>query len=574
MKSIKKHLNKNKFGKNFKMTVKVKILLLFMSIIILLGSINTFSLLNNAHNNRSYNKILSDIGLSYSIIDSLNAISTQLDDYILQIDNRDVLKENTSLKYISDTLNLFSNSKINENQLSKLGAINRLFSSLEETVVLTQNTIDSVSLTEGGKLIDQSKSIIGYLNEAMSEYILLQVESSNLLKENIERSFKISTLLTICLLCLAIISSVIMNYKITLSITTPLKDVCKTAESISKGNLSFPPLAYKGNDELAELAASFNHMSNYIKESILNIKEITSSVYNTSTELSLMSDENTKMEEELSISIENMSKSIDSQSVGSEEISSTVKNIHHIASLIEKNDKNIIDKANKSVELANEGTTYINDFMDQMKIITNVIKSSSEITAQLNESSIEMHSMLSSMAAIAAQTNLLSLNASIEAARAGEYGKGFAVVAEEIRKLANDSNNFGNNIGNIISELEDKFKFIQSSLQNSIKHIETGNSIASKAQDYFKMIKDANNIVNQDIVANSKSLEELNYKMKTVDESIDINHAAVLQNREESKAITYTIEKQLSNIEELSATALILHDYAEKMDEIANKFIL
>lgn len=75
---------------------------------------------------------------------------------------------------------------------------------------------------------------------------------------------------------------------------------------------------------------------------------------------------------------------------------------------------------------------------------------------ELNKESIAINSIIGTINEIAEQTNLLSLNASIEAARAGEAGRGFAVVSEEIRKLAEQSGNAGNQIGEIINHIQER----------------------------------------------------------------------------------------------------------------------
>ena len=78
---------------------------------------------------------------------------------------------------------------------------------------------------------------------------------------------------------------------------------------------------------------------------------------------------------------------------------------------------------------------------------------------QLTEMSKTIESIIEAINSIAAQTNLLSINASIEAARAGESGKGFEVVASEVRKLSEDSEKHAKQIHGIIKTINKKLEF-------------------------------------------------------------------------------------------------------------------
>ena len=101
---------------------------------------------------------------------------------------------------------------------------------------------------------------------------------------------------------------------------------------------------------------------------------------------------------------------------------------------------------------AQDGNEIVLSTVDQMNTIADTVISSSSVVAKLGERSKEIGNIVEVISNISGQTNLLALNAAIEAARAGEQGRGFTVVAEEVRKLAEQSENAAQEITALITD--------------------------------------------------------------------------------------------------------------------------
>ena len=96
--------------------------------------------------------------------------------------------------------------------------------------------------------------------------------------------------------------------------------------------------------------------------------------------------------------------------------------------------------------------------------------------SKLNERSQEIVQIVDAISTIAGQTNLLALNAAIEAARAGEQGRGFAVVADEVRKLAEQSQEAAKQIAALITMIKEDTKEAVSAMDTGVQEVKTGNA--------------------------------------------------------------------------------------------------
>ena len=221
-----------------------------------------------------------------------------------------------------------------------------------------------------------------------------------------------------------------------------------------------------------------------------------------------------KQTKQMSHSIDELDFLIEKQNTAINQTSSAIEqmtaNVNSVSNSLDENNK-VMDDLFAASE---EGTSGIQKVTDIMKtLVTN-----SEVLQDASK-------MIQS---IAAQTNLLSMNAAIEAAHAGQFGQGFAVVANEIRKLAENCSSQGKSISKILNEFQ--------------KEINSATALTGESQNGFKKISN--------LVDKARQQEEL--IMKAMDEQ-KIGNTQILQATHQIQEITHEIRNGAEKINESSS---------------------
>ena len=154
--------------------------------------------------------------------------------------------------------------------------------------------------------------------------------------------------------------------------------------------------------------------------------------------------------------------------------------------------KKMSQQLEEQIHNINSLSDVTNDTVEKMDTsVKNTLEVSERLDGfshKVTEKVKETDKIVSFMAKITNQTNILGLNASIEAARAGEQGKGFAVVAKEVQKLANNSEDFTKQIGGILSEINKEIASISDEIKNLKTLSENQSSVESDLREVINKL--------------------------------------------------------------------------------------
>nr|WP_275581922.1 methyl-accepting chemotaxis protein [Brevibacillus fulvus] len=240
--------------------------------------------------------------------------------------------------------------------------------------------------------------------------------------------------------------------------------------------------------------------------------------------------------------------------------------------IIAKNAEDVTDIAKRAVQRATSGGESVKTVVTQMNTINQTVLESAAVVKVLGDRSQEISQIIEVITGIAAQTNLLALNAAIEAARAGEHGRGFAVVADEVRKLAEQSSASAERISQLISLIQEEIIQTVSAMDTATAEVANGMVTVQAVGETFKHIHENINEVTQEITEVTEAIVKASAGSEQLGELM--NHVAAIAN--ESAAGTQTVsaatEEQLASMEEITASAHSLAKRAEELLSLINQF--
>ncbi|QHW35330.1 methyl-accepting chemotaxis protein [Paenibacillus rhizovicinus] len=266
-------------------------------------------------------------------------------------------------------------------------------------------------------------------------------------------------------------------------VAIPLVNLRNLMNEGERGNLTVRSTINK-KDEIGQLAQSFNQMMAQITILVTQTNQSAQDVLATAGELSDASKKTAISAKEIAVATEEIANGATSLAVEAEKGSDLTSEISQQMQQVTGANQEMGVAASEVERASHQGTVYMNSLIEKTGLTEEMTRSMVEKVDKLKESTRSIRKILEVLNNMTKQTNILSLNATIEAARAGTAGKGFMVVADEIRKLADQSRQSIDVVGQITETIQ--------------KEIDETVSVLSDAypifQEQIQSVKEANQI--------------------------------------------------------------------------------
>ncbi|MCP4322010.1 MAG: methyl-accepting chemotaxis protein [Alteromonadales bacterium] len=391
-----------------------------------------------------------------------------------------------------------------------------------------------------------------WFNNATARINLLKDIENKLANEFINKTDNMlsdantKVIVNLIIIVVVVIITVFIAFNILTSLLKQLKEISSTMEKVSTTNDLTAQSNVFGSDELGELAKGLNKTLNTFSQAIIEIKDNSSSLTASAEHSSAIVNANVD-------SLQQQRSETTQIATAIEEMSATVQEVSRNSNDAMSSTHEVNNKAIESQTVVDNSLQTINELVKDVSEIGSLISG-------LHTTASNISNVIDVIKSIADQTNLLALNAAIEAARAGEQGRGFAVVADEVRTLAQRTQDSTIEIEDIINQLQSETNNANSMVSGTQKRaddsIEGAHQIEQSLASIVTSVSDINLMIEQIATAAKEQVsvaEEINQNVNEVDrKSSEITTGA----EEVSNAATEQV-KIANNLENLAVKFIV-----------------
>lgn len=358
-----------------------------------------------------------------------------------------------------------------------------------------------------------------------------------------------------------------------LSFNREIKKLQNATHRVAGGDFS-EKIKVTRSDEFGVLETNFNGMMDDVSGLIHAVEDKSNHILEVAGGISEVAGNTKTTIEQVTQAIDSVAQGAVKQAESTQEANTEVEHLKNSLDETKEYVSGMNGMTEKANEVSTEGIESVKDLIEKSGKTAEKSKVSLEVMNEMVESIDKIFYISDTIADITSQTNLLSLNASIEAARAGEMGKGFAVVADEIRKLADESKESTDEIKKIITEITEKSKLVESTMQeNEVLQTEQQEAINRTEEIFGEIMKQI-----EMLGSGMERINALNDTMSANKDLVVDKMGTIASVSEQSAAATEEVNASTEQVnvtmEEISEHTETLQTIAKDLMETINRFKL
>ena len=343
------------------------------------------------------------------------------------------------------------------------------------------------------------------LNKSLEDMITFNQSGVETAVDSAAQTYTSAQWIVGSIIVFALIATLLLAWLLTRSITAPLGQALIVARTIAGGDLS-QPIAVSGKDEPAQLLTALATMQAQLQGTIRGISESAQQLASAAEEMSSVMEQSTRGLQAQNDEIEQAATAVTEMSAAVDEVAG--------------NAVSSAEASQASDEDSKHGHYQISETISSIQNLVDEVLGASNKAEGLAVQAQDISKVLEVIRGIAGQTNLLALNAAIEAARAGEAGRGFAVVADEVRSLAQRTQDSTEEIEQMITGIQQGTQATVEALNSSAEHAGQTLQRANSAGSALEKITAAISQISQRNLVIASAAEQQALVAREVDRSL------------------------------------------------------
>jgi methyl-accepting chemotaxis protein len=373
-----------------------------------------------------------------------------------------------------------------------------------------------------------------------------------------------------------------------------LAELRKGLEAINDGDLTVGVEAVTSGvtaahgQALGRMAEVFNDMLNNVRSSIAGynamrekVAAMIQEISQSSESLSAASTQMAASSDQTGRAIAEIAHAVGSVAQGAEQQVRSVDDAKRITDDLAEASRDSADTANQTAmaaeqarQLARDGVVVAENAAEAMRAVRDSSAQVSDTIRALGAKSDQIGGIVATITGIAAQTNLLALNAAIEAARAGEHGRGFAVVAEEVRHLAEESQQAAASISGLIEEIQQETANAVAVVEIGAEQTRGGVETVDQAREAFSQIEQAVEDMSGRVERIAVSVRQMAASGDDMRERMDAVAAVAEESSASTQEVSASTEQSSASTQQVAASAQQLAGTAEELEKLVGQFVL